>query len=131
MRMIAKVPAQRTQRPRCLFVIAAVLCGQATQAHDFERTQVTLTFARDGSFVRGGSLVLEVANDAAWLEPGLIPFRDAEGGGSQPLADRVVLFVDGREVRPTVVERISGQPPLTIYRLRGRVPPTAQSLRWY
>ncbi|HJZ74767.1 MAG TPA: hypothetical protein VKE51_23685 [Vicinamibacterales bacterium] len=106
-------------------MIAAVLCGQATQAHDFERTQVTLTFARDGSFV------LDVANDSAWLEHRLIPFRDAEGGGSQPFADRVVLFVDGREVRPTVVERISGQPPLTIYRLRGRVPPTAQSLRWY
>ena len=32
---------------------------------------MTLTFARDGSFV------LDVANDAVWLEHRLIPFRDA------------------------------------------------------
>src|SRR5262245_49350048 len=106
--MIAKVPANRApgpQRPqrkilslralRSLFAIAAILCGQLASAHDFERTQVTLTLARDGSFV------LDVANDAAWLEHRLIPFRGAEGaGGSESFTDRVVLFVDGREVRP-------------------------------
>jgi hypothetical protein len=85
---------------------------------------VTLTFARDGSFV------LDVANDAAWLEHRLIPFREAEGGGAS-FADRVVLFVDGHEVRPTSVETIAAAPPLVAYRLRGRVPATARSLRWY
>jgi hypothetical protein len=110
---------------RSLLAIAAVLGGQVVHGHDFERTLVTLTFARDGSFV------LDVANDAAWLEHRLIPFRDAEGGGGESFADRVVLFVDGREVRPTSVERIVGPPPLATYRMRGRVPATAQSLRWY
>jgi len=139
--MIAKVPrrstlsSQNARSPvRSLFTIAVVLCGQFVSAHDFERTQVTLTFARDGSFV------LDVANDAAWLEHRLIPFRGAEGtGGRESFADRVVLFVDGREVRPTSVERIArpARPepveatPLTIYRMRGRLPASAQSLRWY
>jgi len=93
-------------------------------AHDFERTQVTLTFARDGAFV------LDVANDAAWLEHRLIPFRGAEAGVPS-FADRVVLFVDGHEIRPASVERIAAPAPLTLYRMRGRVPVAARSLRWY
>jgi hypothetical protein len=109
---------------RSLLAIAAVVCSAPADAHDFERTQVTLSFARDGSFV------LDVVNDAVWLEHRLIPFRDAEGGG-ETFADRVVLFVDGREVRPASVERIAGPPPLATYRMRGRVPATARSLRWY
>jgi hypothetical protein len=86
---------------------------------------VTLTFARDGSFV------LDVANDAVWLDHRLIPFRAAAAkDGEQLFADRVVLFVDGREIRPAAVERLE-VPPLTRYRLRGKVPVTARSLRWY
>jgi len=103
-----------------------VLVSGAAGAHDFERTQVTLTFARDGSFV------LDVANDAAWLEHRLIPFRGADARAAKPsFADRVVLFVDGREVRPTSVEFAGGPPPLATYRMRGRVDPGARSLRWY
>src|SRR3954449_2054527 len=107
--MIAKVPRHRTQSPRrpqrhvstlrgpralrtlrSVVAIAVVLCGSSSpDAHDFERTQVTLTFARDGAFV------LDVANDAAWLEHRLIPFRTAATAAPSSFADRVVLFVDG------------------------------------
>src|SRR5207302_6723867 len=89
LRMIAKVPRHGPQRPRrpqrnhfslgalhslrslralrspimiAVVLCGLVLCGPLLHAHDFERTQVTLTFARDGAFV------LDVANDAAWLE---------------------------------------------------------------
>ena len=89
----------------------------SVSAHDFERTQVTLTFARDGSFV------LDVANDAVWLTHRLKPF-------SGPFSDRVVLWVDGREVHPTAVDYVRGD-PIGIYRLRGRVDPHARSLRLY
>jgi len=89
----------------------------AAGAHDFERTQVTITFARDGAFV------LEVANDAVWLAHRLQPF-------SGPFSDRVVLFVDGREVRPSSVEFVAGD-PIAVHRLRGRVDPRARTLRWY
>jgi hypothetical protein len=96
-------------------------------AHDFERTSVVLTFARDGSFA------LDVTNDAAWLEHRLIPFAGggAASGALHLMADRVVLFVDGREVRPTSVERVVAEAPLITYRLRGRVPIDARTLRWY
>lgn len=105
-------------------VMATVLCcGTAAFGHDFERTTVTLTFARDGSFV------LDVTNDAVWLEHRLIPFRDRVTAPS--FADRIVLFVDGREVRPASVEFKTAQQPLATWRMRGHVPATAQSLRWY
>jgi hypothetical protein len=111
---------------RLAFAIAAGLGGASVHAHDFERTQVTLTFARDGSFL------LDVTNDAAWLRHRLIPFRAADArGGAESFGDRVVLFVDGSEVRPTSVEFVAGPPPLATYRMRGRLPATAQSLRWY
>jgi len=107
------------------FALFALFAG-AAGAHDFERTQVTLSFARDGSFV------LEVANDAAWLEHRLIPFRAAGArGGDASFADRIVLFVDGREVRPASVEFVGGPPPMASYRMRGRVDPAARTLRWY
>ena len=92
-------------------------------AHDFERTQVTLTFARDGSFV------LDVTYDAIWLDHRLIPFRNADARAS--FADRIVLFVDGREVRPESIETVASAPPLVTCRLRGHVPTNAQALRWY
>ncbi|HMF97866.1 MAG TPA: hypothetical protein VKE96_26380 [Vicinamibacterales bacterium] len=107
-----------------VYVMAMVLCcGTAAFGHDFERTTVTLTFARDGSFV------LDVTNDAIWLEHRLIPFRD--GVIAPSFADRIVLFVDGREVRPSSVELRTAQPPLATWRMRGHVPATAQTLRWY
>jgi hypothetical protein len=105
-----------------MFAALACFAGVAG-AHDFERTRVTLTFARDGSFV------LDVTNDAIWLDHRLIPFRNADARAS--FADRVVLFVDGREVRPESVETAASAPPLVTYRLRGRVPPTSRALRWY
>jgi hypothetical protein len=110
--------AQRVLRLASWTILAVVLDGKCGSAHDFERTQVTLTLARDGAFV------LDVANDAAWLQHRLIPFDG-------PFADRVVLFVDGREVRPASIEYIAGPPPLAVYRMRGRIPLDAHSLRWY
>jgi hypothetical protein len=130
-------------------------------AHDAERTQIALTFARDGSFV------LDVANDPDWLlfrlesfageTPEPPPSREASadrrglGGGGQlgrdarltalgaVFIDRVVLFVDGHEVRPTSVEYLPPRPqsdadalpPLATYRLRGRMPADARTLRWF
>ena len=66
-------------------------------AHDVERTQVTLTFARNGSFV------LDVANDPDWLKLRLERFPG-------PFSDRVVMWVDGREIRPTSEEYIARMP---------------------
>src|SRR5262245_3080244 len=115
--MIAPVP--RPLRRFCFaLLIASAAPSPYASAHDFERTQVTLAFARDGSFV------LDVTNDAAWLEHRLIPF---EG----PFADRVVIFVDGREIRPASVERVAAESPLVTTRLRGRVPVDARTMRWY
>jgi hypothetical protein len=98
-------------------VIAVVLWPCRAAAHDLERTQVLITFERDGSFV------LDVANDPSWLKLRLERFPDS-------FANRVVLWVDGREVRPTSVELIAG-PTVATHRLRGRMPSDAQTLRWY
>jgi len=103
---------------RVLVAAAAILwLSAAPAAHDLERTQVLITFERDGSFV------LDVANDPSWLELRLEHFPGS-------FADRVVLWVDGHEVRPTSVEFIPG-PAAATYRLRGRMPADAHSLRWY
>ena len=124
-----------------LAVLAAAGIGAArVRAHDLERTQVALTFASDGSFV------LDVANDPSWLQLRLEPFagrgpdlsavasakaeRTALRTMGAVFIDRVVLWVDGREVRPTSAEYIDG-PALGTYRLRGRMPVDARSLRWY
>ena len=129
------------------------------RAHDLERTQVLLTFARDGSFV------LDVANDPSWLKLRLESFPGS-------FADRIVLWVDGHEVRPSSVEYLppavtdlsrqsatgatadlsrqnaagatadlsrqsaagataDGAAPLGRHRLRGRFPADAHTLRWY
>jgi hypothetical protein len=88
-----------------------------TTAHDLEKTQVLIVFARDGSFV------VDVANDPRWLKFRLETFPG-------PFADRVVLWVDGREVRATEVEVVAGA-TLTTHRLRGRMPTDARTLRWY
>jgi hypothetical protein len=93
-------------------------------AHDLERTQVSIAFARDGSFV------LDVANDPGWLKLRLENFPGS-------FADRVVLWVDGREVVPASVEYLppnggaDAERPLGRHRLRGRLPADAHTLRWY
>lgn len=86
-------------------------------AHDVERTQVALSFARDGSFT------LDVSNDPNWLKLRLASFPG-------DFADRIVLWVDGREVRPASVEFIPGD-PIATHRMRGRMPMDARTLRWY
>jgi len=93
---------------------ALLLVAGHAQAHDLERTQVLLTFARDGSFV------LDVANDPNWLKLRLESFPG-------PFADRIVMWVDGREVRPASVEFMPGAP--AVHRMRGRMPREARTLR--
>lgn len=98
----------------------ALVCAAPAYGHDLERTQVSLTFARDGAFT------LDVANDPAWLKLRLEPFE--RQGAS--FTDRIVLWVDGHEIRPTSVEFIPGDPAAT-YRMRGHMPTDAHTLRWY
>ena len=133
------------------FLIAVLVCAAAitTRAHEAERTKITLSLQADGSFV------LDVANDPAWLLLRLETFaggsvppnvtdsqRDARLGQlTSVFADRLVLFVDTREVRASAVEYIpplSDQgsgigdqgPPLAKYRLTGTMPRDATRLRW-
>ncbi len=131
---------------RLAALAAAVALSATLSAHDLERTQVALSFASDGSFV------LEVANDPQWL---LLRLESFAGGRVPPdltpaardarlhelgvvFIDRVVLFVDGREVRPSSAEYLSPRaqaandvlPPLATFRLRGRMPADARQLRW-
>jgi len=128
-----------------LAVVVAVLLLQPTaSAHEAERTRVTLTLASDGTFV------LEVANDPTWL---LLRLETFAGGSVPPnisaeqrdarlaeltsvFADRVVVFVDSREVRADTVEYL---PPaemsapsaaLASFRLRGTMARDATRLRW-
>src|SRR5207244_2082230 len=120
---------------RSSLIAAFVALSMEAAAHDFERTQVALVFAADGSFV------LDVTNDAAWFAHRLIPFGgDPERVALHLFRDRVVLFVDGREVRPESVEYLG--PPtraeqsavagvLGTYRMRGHMPLAARTLRWY
>jgi hypothetical protein len=94
-----------------------LLLGAVVSAHDLEKTQVSIVFARDGSFVA------DVANDASWLT-----LRQESIPG--PFEDRVVFWVDGREVRPDSVELVTSG-TTAINRLRGRMPMDARTLRWY
>jgi len=100
---------------RFLLLFVAVSIAPIVSAHDAERTQVTLTFSRDGSFV------LDVANDPDWLKLRLERFPG-------PFADRIVMWVDGREIRPTSEEYDAAS---GVHRLRGKMPLDAQTLRWY
>jgi hypothetical protein len=115
----------RTLRDLVSVFLAAVLVPAAAIAHDLERTRVSLTFSADGSFVA------DVSNDPRWLQLRLESIRG-------PFIDRVVLFVDGREIRPTSVEYLP--PPVSVkaldtsvatYRMRGKMPLDARTLRWY
>jgi HupE / UreJ protein len=149
-----------------LIVVVYVCLAARTSGHDLERTEVTLRFASDATFV------LDIANDPDWLLLRLEPFAAENGIPGRPAAasarplslaerdgllasfapiviDRVVLWVDGHEVRPSTAEFIAprartqaddvlDQPKsegegasLGIYRLRGHMPVEARSLRWF
>jgi hypothetical protein len=102
---------------RSILLAAAIWQAAPASAHDLENTNVLLAFERDGSFV------LDVANDPSWLKLRLERFPGS-------FADRIVLWVDGHEVRPASVEFIPG-PTVATHRLRGRLPTDARTLRWY
>ena len=141
-RMIAPVTRRSTQNPRTspresvalsvqrflrLTFVIVIASETVASAHDLERTRVSIVFARDGSFVA------DVVNDPRWLA-----LRQESIPG--PFADRVVLWVDGHEIHPSSVEFIpfdshalaQGRAErLATYRLRGRMPADAHTLRWY
>jgi hypothetical protein len=96
--------------------LVLLVLGASVSAHDLEKTQVSITLARDGSFVA------DVANDPSWLT---LRLESIPG----PFADRVVFWVDGREIRPDSVEFLPGTPAL--HRMRGHMPMHAQTLRWF
>jgi hypothetical protein len=146
--MIAAVTATR-QHPLLMACLVAGVFHAASNvalAHDLERTQVTLALEADGAFL------LEISNDPAWLllrlesfAGGAVPAgmtaaeRDARLRAMSSLfVDRVVLFVDGREIRPTSAEYVPPRaqtaadplPPLAAFRLRGRMPAQFRTLRW-
>lgn len=149
-------------------VASTLVVAGLGSAHELERTHVSLTFSPDASFL------LEVSNDPNWLllrlesfnastSLGAIPSTSLRARGPAPVdltpeardarlrelatvfVDRVVLFVDGHEVRPTSVEYLPPRPitaaepqPLALspveglatFRLKGHVPPNARALRW-
>lgn len=108
--------------------LALLALGASVAAHDLEKTQVAITFSPDGSFVA------DVANDPSWLT---LRLESIPG----PFADRVVFWVDGREIRPDSVEFLpvdsralaQDRPAdgLSTYRLRGHLPMDARTLRWF
>jgi hypothetical protein len=121
-------------------VLAALLTPESAHSHEAERTRVSIAFEQDGRFV------LDVANDPLWMllrletfaggrvPEGLTPEqRDARLAQlGSVFADRIVLFVDGHEVRADSVEYL---PPSTLeslatFRLTGRMPRAASTLRW-
>ncbi len=144
---------------RRVICVLIIVCGCLVtpgrpRAHDLERTRVTLVFQADGSFS------LDIANDPEWLLLRLEPFledypdipvrpsadrlappdRDARLAALAPvMRDRIVLFVDGREIQPPTVAYVppatptapDGTPTPGRYRLEGRVPPDARLLRWF
>jgi len=150
--MILDVPRRIVLALLALGVWAVL--GVPASAHDLERTRVHLTFAPDGGFV------LDISNDPEWLLLRLEPFledypdlprrddttrlppadRDARLTELAPvMADRIVLFVDGREARAATVEYVppaapaeaDGTPMAGHYLLRGRLAPDARLLRWF
>jgi hypothetical protein len=133
------------------FAVIVVVTAGATaarlRAHDLERTTVHLALAVDGRFT------LRLAHDPAWLLLRLERFAGQAGSASTTdaaardarlrewagvMIDRIVLFVDGHEVRPTDAEYAPppadappGQFALAAYTLRGQMPEGARTLRWY
>lgn len=145
--MIRAMPGLRARRVVGPLVALAGLLPATVAAHDLERTTVHLTLAADGRFA------LRLAHDPAWLVLRLERFAEAPGSAAPAdaaardaqlrawaplMIDRVVLWVDGQEVRPDRVEYApppavvpAGQFALAAYTLRGRMPAGARSLRWY
>ena len=147
--MIADV-ALRLAALALMFALAAT---PASLAHEAERTRVVLTLSA------GGRFVLEVANDPLWLlmrletfAGGTVPANPAPAQRDARLAqlgsvfaDRIVLFVDGHEVRADRVEYVSpsessvssaalsdsvSSAVLASFRLTGTMPRHAAHLRW-
>ena len=138
---------------RVIVLLGVLMACRPVLAHDLERTKVAFSFARDGSFV------LEVTNDPEWLLLRLEPFvpdypalagsaprvaaRLAPGDRNQRLvalapvfADRIVILVDGHEVRADSVEYLppadeSATPVMATYRLRGHLAANARAFRWF
>jgi hypothetical protein len=122
--------------------MAMLAATQTLLGHESERTRVVLTFTGDERFV------LEVANDPLWMLMRLETFV----GGTVPanpspaqrdtrlaqlgsvFADRIVLFVDGHEVRAESATYVPppAAPPngLAMFRLTGHMPRGASTLRW-
>jgi HupE / UreJ protein len=134
--------------------IVALTMNRAAVAHEAEHTNVAFAFARDGSYV------LNVTNDANWLLMRLESFVALEGRGpsngavgrpedrvrddrlralAPVFVDRIVIWVDGHEVRPEAIEYVPSRSeteadrlqPLAAYRLRGHVEPGSRTMRWY
>jgi len=131
-----------------LALVAALWLAQAaaTRAHDLERTTVHLTVQADGAFT------LRLAHDPSWLLLRMESFAGGESTNTSDVAardarlialapqviDRVVLFIDGHEVRPVSAayapppaELPAGAFALASYTLYGQMPPSARALRWY
>jgi hypothetical protein len=165
--LTVRLPGHRQLGGILLSFVALACLAFPASGHDLERTEVTLRFAADTTFE------LDIANDPDWLLLRLEPFAAESGIPGRPSAtparplsaterdallarfapvviDRVVLWVDGHEVRPTTAEFIAprattpaddvlgspkpegeGGSPLAIYRLRGRMAANARSLRWF
>jgi hypothetical protein len=144
-----RLSGQRQLGGILLSLVAVGCLAVPAFGHDLERTEVTLRFAADTTFE------LDIANDPDWLLLRLEPFAVESGIPGRPsvtparplsaterdallasfapvVIDRVVLWVDGHEVRPTTAEFIAPPgSPLGIYRLRGRMAANARSLRWF
>jgi hypothetical protein len=137
----------RTLAPLTVVALLLPHAGARPTAHDLERTTVHLTLHADGAFD------LRLAHDPSWLVLRLERFAGTSGQAApaDPAArdrqlrewaplmiDRVVLWVDGAEVRPATVDYMPppaaappGQYALAAYTLHGRMPAGARSLRWY
>lgn len=121
-------------------VLAALLIPESAVSHEAERTRVSIMFSADGRFV------VDVANDPMWMllrletfAGGVVPAGVTEAARDARLAqlgsvfsDRIVLFVDGHEVRADSVEYVPPATPesLAAFRLNGRMPQNAATLRW-
>ena len=110
------------------------------EAHELERTRVSLAFRPDGGFT------LEIANDPEWLLLRLEPFledypeipardlsqrltpatRDERLARLAPvMRDRIVLFVDGREIVPA---EVTYEPPAAPTAADGTPTPDVETL---
>jgi hypothetical protein len=141
------IPAMSERlRLALLSILLSLAAATRPAAHDLERTTVHLQIAADGSYT------LRLAHDPSWL---LLRMDSFAGGSSTSttdvaardarlrelapqMIDRVVLFVDGHEVRPTSAEYAPppdsvppGEFALASYRLHGQLPVSAKGLRWY